>query len=94
MKFKVTVRHENGELIDEIETDCIIGSLHDCSDESGDAYQNIFYADCEPTTVARSMRACMSNLKELMQDKQIAMALLMDDAEENEKEEPKGKEVN
>lgn len=92
MKFKVTIKNENGELIDEIETDCIIGSLHDCSDEAGDAYQNIFYADCEATTVARSLRACMSNLKEHMQDKQIAMALLMDDTEEDE--EPNGGELN
>lgn len=64
MSFQITIL-QDFELIDTIETDCIIGACHNTAT---DAYPTICYTDCDLRTKARTILAEAKNVKDHLTD--------------------------
>lgn len=93
--FQITILQDY-ELIETIESDCIICAAHDVQ---GDGYPTMFMADCDNRIAARTICAEMRNVNEHMTDDivQASMsdACRMEVVEEEGSEPPKnGKGVN
>ena len=71
MGFKVTIRTDDGEVLDELECDCIAAAVHVNDSED---YQGIFYADCDATTALRTLRTAMQTIADHMGDEDIVQA--------------------
>lgn len=75
--FKVTIKTADGEVLDELECDCIVGAVHVTDSED---YLGLFYADCTDAEALRTLRAAMQKISEVMQDEDIQKAMEEDDA--------------
>lgn len=71
MGFKVTIKTDDGEVLDELECDCIEAAMHVKDSED---YQGIFYADCDATTALRTLRTGMQTIADHIGDEDIAQA--------------------
>lgn len=78
MSFKVTIRTDDGEVLDELECDCISAAVHVSDSED---YQGMFYADCDATTALHTLRTAMQTIADHLGDDDIAEAAQEDSAQ-------------
>lgn len=78
MSFKVTIKDEDGKVVDDLEADCLVGALHVSGSED---YQGLFYADCDGVTALRCIRAATKVIAEKMNDEDIVQAMEEDESE-------------
>lgn len=71
MGFKVTVKSDDGQVIDEFEADCLAGAVHIAGSED---YQGLFYAECDVLTALRTLRTDMQVIADHISDEEIAEA--------------------
>ena len=80
MSFKVTIKDEDGKVVDDLEADCLVGALH-VSGGADEGYATLFYADCDGVTALRCMRVATKVIAEKMNDEDIMQAMEEDGSE-------------
>ena len=71
MGFRVTIKTDDGELLDELLCDCIVPAVHVSDSED---YQSIFYAESDAMTALRTLRTAMQTVADHLGDDDIAQA--------------------